>query len=101
MVRPIGGVDPDLGGWEGEDEPPLAGVDVAPAEHVAEHVSDGVGFGGVQHHVSTVDRHGPMLPYGRGRCPEDGRAGVPASTPAIASPGARARLRPTARAVAE
>ena len=35
VVGRLGGVDADLARREGEDEPPVAGVDVVPAEDVA------------------------------------------------------------------
>src|SRR5215470_248840 len=47
----------DLGRWEGEDEPPTAGVDRPEVEHVPEELSGGVGVVGVDNCVRTDQHH--------------------------------------------
>src|SRR5207248_10035124 len=53
----LGGMNAELGGREGEDQPSVAGVDGGKAEHVTEEGAEGVGFLGVDHVVDGVD-HG-------------------------------------------
>jgi hypothetical protein len=51
----VGRMDGDFGGWEGEDEPAVAGVDVMEAECVAEEGPVGVVVGAVEDEVSAGD----------------------------------------------
>src|SRR5439155_11676017 len=51
----LGGMNAELGGREGEDQPSMAGVDGGKAEHVAEEGTEGVGFLGVDDVVNGVD----------------------------------------------
>ena len=51
-------VDADLGRREGEDQPPLAGVDVVPSEDVAEDGAQRLRLRGVEQDVGTGDGHG-------------------------------------------
>jgi hypothetical protein len=56
--RPFGGMHPELRGRQGEDEPAVAGVDVLPAEDVAERRAKRVGLRGVEQSVGASDSHG-------------------------------------------
>jgi hypothetical protein len=53
-------VDAELGRREGEDEPPLARVDMLPTEGVTEYRPERLGLRGIEQDVSTDDSHGHL-----------------------------------------
>jgi hypothetical protein len=54
-------MDAELRGRKREDQPPVARVDVLPAERVAEEGTQLLGFGGVKEDVRTDDSHVEIL----------------------------------------
>src|ERR1700744_4186928 len=53
-------MDGGFGGWEGENQPAVAGVDVMEAESVAEKGAFGFGVGGVDDYVGAGDHGAPF-----------------------------------------